>query len=356
MAGNTFGKIFKVTTFGESHGPALGLIVDGCPPGIAINENDIQLELNRRKPGQSAVTTARKEADKVEILSGTFQGQTTGTPIAMVVYNKDADSSKYEKIKHFFRPGHADLSYFLKYGIRDYNGGGRASGRATLSRVAAGAIAKKILAKQGIHIIGHTLKAGAITAREFNEAEIESNPVRCADKNAAGKMIGVIEQAKKEGDSIGGVVEVIAKGVPPGLGEPVFDKLDAEIAKALVSIPAAKGVEIGAGFRCAEMKGSEMNDEIAHFNGEFQFRTNNAGGINGGISNGADVVARVAVRPTPSISKPQTTVDLNGKEEKIKIEGRHDPCICPRFVPVAEAMLALTILDLLLIHNSRCKQ
>ncbi len=351
MGGNTFGRIFRITTFGESHGKAVGVVVDGCPAGIGLSESDIQKELDRRKPGQSAVTTQRKEADEVQILSGVFEGKTTGTPIAMVVFSKGADSSKYEKIKDVFRPGHADVTYFLKYGFRDYRGGGRSSGRETIGRVAAGAIAKKIIESRGVRIIGHVKQVGRVVARGFSEQAIEKNDVRCADPNAAKEMERAIMDAKGKGDSLGGVVEVIARNVPAGLGEPVFDKLDAEIAKALMSIPAVKGVEIGAGFAAAGMRGSEMNDEI-YFDKKIKFRTNNAGGILGGISNGADIVARVAVKPTSSIAIGQKTIDERGKPRSVKVEGMHDPCICPRIVPVAEAMLAVVLADFLLMQSA----
>ena len=358
MSGNSFGRIFKVTTWGESHGEAMGVVVDGCPAGLELSEVDIQRELDRRKPGVSAITTARKEADEVKILSGIFEGKTLGTPISMLVWNKDVDSSPYESLKDIARPGQADLTYQLKYGIRDYRGGGRASGRETVARVAAGAIAKRILASHAIQILGHVVEVGGIRARNVKVEEIrrnaESNAVRCADLEAARRMERLITEIKEEGDSVGGIVEVIALGVPAGLGEPVFDKLDAELSKALMSIGAVKGVEIGAGFEAARMKGSEMNDELYIQEGKIRTRTNNAGGILGGISTGEPIICRIAVKPTSSISKPQRSVDLEKMEEvEIKITGRHDPCICPRIVPVAEAMVALVFVDYLMRTRGR---
>ncbi len=348
MAGNSFGDIFRISTWGESHGPAIGVVIDGCPAGIEITKEDIQKELNRRSPGQSSVTTSRKEPDEAQILSGLFRGKTTGLPISILVKNQDVDSSKYEKIKHLFRPGHADFTYLAKYGIRDYRGGGRSSARETIARVAGGAIAKKILYKNKISIIGHTIQVGNITAKKFSQKEIENNPVRCADRSAAQKMEKEILKSKKAGDSLGGIIEIIAKRVPPGLGEPVFDKLDADIAKAMMSLGAVKGVEIGAGFAISSMKGSEANDEFVLKSGKVTTKTNHAGGIIGGISNGNDIIVRLAVKPTASISQTQNTINQKGQTKKIKIEGRHDPCICPRIVPIAESMMALVIVDHLL--------
>lgn len=348
MAGNSFGDLFRITTWGESHGPAIGVVIDGCPAGMSLTKDNIQNELDRRSPGQSSVTTSRKEPDNVEILSGLFNGKTTGQPISLLVRNRDADSSKYEKIKHLFRPGHADFTYEAKYGFRDYRGGGRSSARETVARVAAGAVAKKVLQTKKITIIAHTVKIGSIEAEKFAANEIEKNPVRSADKKAAQKMVKEILKAKKAGDSLGGVVEVIATRVPPGLGEPVFDKLDAELAKAMMSLGGVKGVEIGSGFAVTSMKGSEANDELIKKSGKICTKTNHAGGIVGGISNGSDIVVRLAVKPTASISLIQTTVNQKGQTQKIKIEGRHDPCICPRIVPIAEAMMALVLTDHLL--------
>ena len=362
MSDNSFGVIFKVTTWGESHGEAIGVVVDGCPAGIALSEAEIQHELDRRKPGLSEITTERKEADEVKILSGTFEGKTLGTPISMLVWNKDVDSSPYEPIKNVARPGQADFSYQMKYGIRDYRGGGRASARETVARVAAGAIAKRILATHdhGIEILGHVVEVGGIRAKEVGLEEIRKNvgknPVKCADLEAARRMEDKIKEVKAEGDSVGGIVEVIALGAPAGLGEPVFDKLDAELAKALMSIGAVKGVEIGVGFKAARMKGSEMNDEFIIKDGRIRTKTNNAGGILGGISTGEPIICRIAVKPTPSISKPQRSVDIELMQEvEIKIEGRHDPCICPRIVPVAEAMVALVLVDYSMRNEHRLK-
>jgi chorismate synthase len=298
--------------------------------------------------GQSKVTSQRQEEDQVEILSGLFQGQTTGTPIAMMVRNKDADSSKYELIKHLFRPGHADFTYLQKYGIRDYRGGGRASARETIGRVAAGAIAKKILAQEGVEIFGYTTQIHTICAERFDREEIERNMVRCPDAEAAERMIEQILEARKAGDSVGGIVEVVARGVPAGLGEPVFDKLDADLAKGLMSIPAVKGVEIGTGFRAATLFGSEHNDPLVNQAGKIRTMTNHAGGIVGGISNGEDIVVRIVVKPTSSILRAQQSVDREGKPVTLHVEGRHDPCVCPRAVPIAEAMVALVLVDHLL--------
>jgi chorismate synthase len=353
MSGNTFGTLFRITTWGESHGSAVGVVIDGCPAGLPLNEADIQKELNRRRPGQSDITSPRKEEDKAEILSGVFSGKTTGTPVSIMVKNRDVDSSKYEELRSTPRPGHADLTYELKYGFRDFRGGGRASARETVGRVAAGAVAKKILAFHGVEILGHVVELGGIRARSVDIEELrkntEKNPVRCADLEAAEEMQAMIHTVISEGDSLGGIVEIIGIGIPAGLGEPVFDKLSAEIAKALMSIGAVKGVEIGAGFKCALMRGSQMNDPIAIKDGKITTLTNNAGGILGGISNGEPVICRIAVKPTPSISKEQRTIDMSSMEErKIKISGRHDPSILPRIVPVAEAMFALVLVDMMM--------
>jgi chorismate synthase len=350
MAGNTFGTLFRITTWGESHGLAVGVVIDGCPAGILLDEPDIQKELDRRRPGQSDITTQRKEEDRAEILSGVFSGKTTGAPISVIVRNKDADSSKYEPLRNTPRPGHADLTYEMKYGFRDWRGGGRSSARETIARVAAGALAKKILTMHGVEILGHVTDLGCIHAKPVTIEDIrkntEKNPVRCADLNAALEMEAMIHAARSEGDSVGGIVEIIGLGIPAGVGEPVFDKLSAELAKALMSIAAVKGVEIGAGFRSASMKGSQMNDPLSICEGNPKLLTNNAGGILGGISNGEPVVCRIAVKPTPSISKEQRTVDLNTmKDTIIRIHGRHDPSIPPRIVPVAEAMVALVLVD-----------
>lgn len=351
MPGNTFGERFRVTTYGESHGKAVGVVVDGVPAGMPLAEEDIQRELERRRPGQSIISSPRTERDRVEIVSGVFEDRTLGTPICMIVRNLDVDSSPYEVIKTKPRPGHADLTYWLKYGHVDYRGGGRAAARETVGRVAAGAIAKKLLAAKGIEILGHTVEAaGVALEREVTideiRANVEKNPMRCADPKIAERMVNRILEVNAMGDSTGGIVEVIALNVPGGIGEPVFDKLDAEIAHALMSIGSVKGVEIGAGFKAARMLGSEMNDPIALERGKIVSKTNMAGGIIGGISTGMPIVARIAVKPTPSITKPQKTVDISLMEEAtLELKGRFDPNICPRIVPVAEAMLAIVIAD-----------
>jgi chorismate synthase len=359
MSGNTFGKLFRITTWGESHGRAVGVVVDGCPAGLALSAEDIQKELDRRRPGQSKASTQRKEEDLVEILSGLFEGKTLGTPISMIVWSKDADSGTYDALKNTPRPGHADYTYQEKYGIRDHRGGGRASARETVGRVAAGAIAKKLLAQEGIEIISFVSELGGIKAKisssDLSEirAKAECNPIRCPDQDAANKMLQLLDQVRKDGDSLGGTVEIVAKGVPSGLGEPVFDKLDADIAKALMSLGAVKAVEIGAGLGSVRLLGSQMNDPLIFRDGRIDFETNNAGGILGGISTGAPVFCRIAVKPTPSISRRQRTVDLvSSKEVEIGIKGRHDPAIPPRIVPVAEAMVAIVLADHLLRSRS----
>jgi len=365
MSGNTFGTLFRIMTWGESHGPAVGVVIDGCPAGLRLGEEDIQKELDRRRPGQSEITTPRKEEDKVEILSGIFQGKTTGTPISTMVRNRDVDPGKYESLRSIPRPGHADITYEMKYGFRDWRGGGRSSARETTGRVAAGAIAKKILALYGIEILGHVVELGGIRAGSVSIEDIrkntEKNPVRCADPDAAVEMAAMIHAVRSEGDSTGGIVEIISTGMPAGIGEPVFEKLGAELAHALMSIGAVKGVEIGAGFKSALMKGSEMNDPIAICDGKLRMLSNKAGGILGGISSGEPVICRIAVKPTPSISKEQHSVDLRiMKDTKIKIQGRHDPSIPPRIVPVAEAMVALVLVDQMMmggfINRSRINE
>ena len=345
MSGSSYGKLFKITTWGESHGRGLGVVIEGCPAGLPIKESEIQLELNRRRTGQSKVTTTRKEGDQIQIMSGVFKGKTTGAPISLLVENEDVDSSKYELIKDLYRPGHADYTYDMKYGFRDYRGGGRSSARETVGRVAAGAIAKKLLTRERIKIIGFTRQVGKHIAKNIDYREIENNIVRCPDNKIAEKMINSIMRARKKGDSLGGVVEVIAQGVPAGLGEPVFDRLDADLAKAVMSMPAVKGVEIGVGFQSAIMTGSECNDVFVMKNKKVVTATNNAGGILGGISNGMDIVVRLVVKPTSSINKAQDTVTQQGKKAKIRVEGRHDPCVATRAVPIAEAMVAITLID-----------
>ncbi|MDI6802606.1 MAG: chorismate synthase [Bacteroidota bacterium] len=347
MSGNTYGEKFRVTTFGESHGKAVGVVVDGVPSKLALSLEDIQKELDRRRPGQSAITTQRQEEDKAEILSGVFEGKTLGTPICIIVWNKEKRSEDYENIKNIFRPGHADFSYYSKYGIYDYRGGGRASGRETIGRVAAGAIAKKILAQHKIKIIAYTKSVAGIEAKKIDYAEIEKNLVRCPDANAAKKMEKKILEVMKAGDSVGGIVEVVVQGCSPGIGEPVFNKLDAELAKAMLSIPAVKGFEIGSGFHAAEIYGSQNNDEF-FFDKKLKrmrTRTNYAGGVLGGITTGEEIIFRIAVKPTSSIFQSQTTVNVAGNKRSLQIKGRHDPCICPRIVPVAEAMTAIVLIN-----------
>jgi len=352
MAGNTFGKLFTITTFGESHGKAIGVVIDGVRPGMPLNEADIQVELDRRRPGQSLATTQRKEPDKAEILSGVFEGKTTGTPIAIIVNNKDANPNDYEDLKDVFRPGHADFAYFKKFGIRDWRGGGRASGRETAARVAAGAIAKKMLAQQGITVIAYTKEIAGVVAENLDLNSIENNAVRCPDPKAAEAMLLKIDEARKSLDSVGGIIEAVAKGCPTGLGDPVFEKLDAKLAQAIMSIGAVKGVEFGDGFKASSMKGSEFNDAYKTEGGKVQTQSNHGGGISGGISNGEDIVLRAVVRPTCSIAQPQNTITKEGKAASIQIKGRHDPCICPRAVVVVEAMIAITLADCLLIQKS----
>jgi chorismate synthase len=327
--GNTFGKIFKITTFGESHGAGVGVVIDGCPAGLEITQAEIQLELDRRRPGKSNLTTTRQEKDRVEILSGVFENKTLGTPIAMLVRNEDADSKSYEDIKDKYRPGHADFVYDAKYGFRDYRGGGRASARETLARVAAGAIAKKLL----------------------GDIQVRARLVQVGDSVDEKDFARVIEEVKSQGDSVGGVVEVLVKNVPVGLGEPVFDKLSADLAKAMMSIPATKGFEIGDGFDCVGKKGSENNDEMEAIDSVVHTKTNHAGGIVGGISNGEDIVLRVAFKPTSSIAKKQITVDKDGNEVEISVQGRHDPCVAVRAVPVVEAMTSLVLADHYLLNK-----
>ncbi len=341
MAGNTFGTLFRVTTFGESHGPALGCVIDGCPAGFELNLAQILSELDRRKPGQSKLVSPRKETDEFEILSGIFEGKTTGSPIAAVIHNRDVKSKDYEAIKNLFRPGHADFTYFAKYGHRDYRGGGRSSARETAARVLAGAIAKQLLASVGISFHGGVVQVGSVTATKREWGHVEANEVKSPDPDVVAAMREAIEKARKDRDSLGGVIEVVAVGVPPGLGEPVFEKLDGVIALALMSIPAVKGVEIGAGFASAAMRGSEMNDRFY----KDGFHTNNHGGILGGISSGAPIVARMVVKPTSSIPQELKTVDTDFKTQTITTLGRHDPCVAIRAVPIAEAMLALVLVD-----------
>lgn len=344
MGGNSFGTLFRITTWGESHGEGLGVVIDGCPPRIDLSNKDIQKELDRRKPGKGKGSSPRKERDRVEILSGIFEGKTTGTPISLLIRNEDVDSSSYEEWKEVFRPGHADFTYQAKYGIRDYRGGGRASARETIGRVAAGAVAKKILRKEKVEIIAYTLELGGIRAEKIDYKEIERNILRCPDRKAAAAMRMKIEETKARGDTLGGIVEILVQGCPPGLGEPVFDKLEADLAKAVMSIGAVRGVEIGAGFGVARMLGSQSNDPL----GPKGFKKNDAGGILGGISNGADIVLRAAVKPIPSISLEQRTVNQAMRPVSLRIKGRHDISAIPRINPVCEAMVAIVLVDHLL--------
>jgi chorismate synthase len=352
MAGNTFGQIFRVTTFGESHGPAIGCVIDGVPPNIVISEKDIQHELDRRKPGQSEVTTPRQEGDMVEILSGIFEGRTTGAALTLLIRNKDQHSADYTNIKDIFRPGHADYTYSQKFGIRDHRGGGRSSGRETAARVAAGAVAKKILGLQGVRIFSYTLSVGEVRSETINIDVIEQNIVRAPDLRQAQAMIELINNTKAKGDSVGGIIETIVLGCPPGLGDPVFDKLEARLSQAVMSVGAIKGIEFGAGFAVAQMLGSEDNDTPVIEAHQVKTKNNISGGILGGISTGEDIRFRAAVKPTSSISKPQTAAAKDLSLQEIQIQGRHDPCLCPRIVPVIEAMTALVILDTLLIQKT----
>jgi chorismate synthase len=351
VPGSTFGRILTVTTFGESHGPGIGVVIDGIPSGISLAVEEIQKELDRRRPGQSAITSPRAEKDRVEVLSGIFEGVTTGTPIALLIRNEDKRSSDYENLKSLFRPGHADWTYDAKYGTRDWRGSGRASGRETAARVAAGAVARKLLGQRGVTILGYTREIDGVRAVLVDPAEIEKNAARCPDPQATLLMIDRIEKAKAERDSVGGIVEIVAAGCPPGLGDPVFDKLEALLGHAILSVGAVRGVEIGAGFEASRMRGSVYNDEPFISEGRLRTRTNNAGGIAGGISNGMEIVVRAAMRPPASISRPQRTVDDKGSEVTVEISGRHDPCIVPRVVPVLEAMTALVLADCLLIQD-----
>ena len=350
--GSSFGRIFRLATWGESHGPALGVVIEGCPAGLPLTVEDIQLELDRRRVGQSKVTTARGEKDQATILSGVYEDITTGTPISIITYNSDADSSKYDNLRDVFRPGHADYTYWAKYGHRDHRGGGRSSARETWGRVAAGAIAKKILATAGIEVWGFTKSIGEIEGATVDRQVVEQNIVRAADPIAAELMIEAILTAKEARDSLGGIVEVRACGVPVGLGEPTFDKLDALIGQAMLSIPATKGVEIGRGFDITRLRGSESNDTFGVEDGKVRAKSNNAGGTLGGLSSGEEIVVRVAVKPTSSIEQEQDTIGTDGKPHKITVYGRHDPSVVPRAVPVIEAMLAITLADLLLLNRS----
>lgn len=353
MPGSTFGTIFKVTTWGESHGKALGVVVDGCPAGLKLSEDRIQPFLDRRKPGQSRYTTKRSETDSVKILSGVFEGKTTGTPISMVVFNQDQHSRDYSTIAELYRPGHADYGFDAKYGFRDYRGGGRSSGRETIGRVAAGAIASLLLEELGVKVLAYSRAIGPVAIETFDEAEIQNNRLYMPDAAAAEKAAVYLEQCMDKKDSAGGVVECIVKGMPAGVGEPVFDKLDAKLGQAMFSIGAVKGVEIGDGFAAAQSRGSENNDAFSSDeNGQITKRTNHAGGILGGISDGSNIVIRAAFKPTPSIASIQKSVNRSGEEVDLEIHGRHDPIIVPRAVVVVEAMTAITLADELLLGMS----
>ena len=359
MPGNSFGHMFRTTTWGESHGPSIGCVIDGVPPRIALSEADIQVWLDKRKPGQSRFTTQRKEPDSVTIVSGVFEGQTTGTPLALVIENKDVRSKDYSDIKDKFRPGHADMTYWAKYGIRDYRGGGRSSARETALRVAAGAVARKVLDHvlgPGIAIRGGLVQMGPhkIDRANWDWDAIEANPFWCPDAKAAKAWEKFLDGIRKAGSSTGAVIEIVAAGVPAGLGEPVYDKLDADLAKAMMSINAVKSVEIGAGLEAAALSGEDNADEMRMKDGKIAFLSNKAGGVLGGLSTGQDLVVRFAVKPTSSILSPRKTVDLHGQETEISTKGRHDPCVGIRAVPVGEAMMAIVLADHLLRHRAQC--
>ncbi len=359
--GNTFGHLFRITTFGESHGGGVGVIIDGCPPQLEISPEEIQFELDRRRPGQSKITTPRKEADTCEILSGVFEGKTLGTPIAILIRNKDTRSQDYDEMAQKYRPSHADATYDAKYGLRNWQGGGRSSARETIGRVAAGAIAKKILHQvANVEVIAYVKRIkdlqGVIDTNTVTLADVESNIVRCPDREIANTMISLIEETGRDGNSIGGVVECVVRNVPKGLGEPVFDKLEADLAKAVMSLPASKGFEIGSGFDGTLLTGFEHNDEFyIDENGEIRTVTNRSGGIQGGISNGENIIIRVAFKPTATIRKEQKTVTKEGEETVLAGKGRHDPCVLPRAVPMVDAMVALVLCDHLLRHYGQCR-
>lgn len=345
---NSYGTLFRISTFGESHGPAIGVIIDGCPAGLTIDETFIQSELNRRKPGQSKITTQRKEDDTFKILSGVFEGQSTGTPIAIVIENQDQRSKDYSHIQNTFRPSHADYTYEAKYGVRDYRGGGRSSARETAARVAAGAIAKLLLKKSGVEITAFVSQVGELKSQHYLQLDLtktENNIVRCPDPAIAEKMIALIDQVRLERDTIGGVVTCVVKNTPVGLGEPVFDKLHAELGKAMLSINAVKGFEYGSGFEGVTLRGSQHNDEFVNEAGKIRTKTNHSGGVQGGISNGEDIYFNVAFKPVATIMQDQNTVDKEGNEAVVSGKGRHDPCVVPRAVPIVEAMAALVIAD-----------
>jgi len=344
MAGNTTGVLFRVATWGESHGPAVGALIDGCPPRIALSEADIQQELDRRSPGKLPSASPRKEKDCVEILSGVFEGQTTGTPISLLIRNRDADGAAYDGLRDLFRPGHGDFTYRAKYGIRDHQGGGRASGRETAGRVAAGAVARKVIGQAGIEVFAFTRELGGIVARDLLPAQAATNPLRCPDPEAEVQILRRLQEAGAAGDTLGGIVEIVVRGCPAGLGEPVFDKIDADLAGALMGIGTIKGVEIGAGSQAARMTGSTGNDPILPEG----FRTNHAGGILAGITNGDEIFIRAACKPIPSIGRPQETIDVHGNPAVVTIGGRHDVSVIPRIIPVCEAMVCIVLADHLL--------
>lgn len=349
--GSSFGQLFRITTWGESHGGGVGVVIDGCPPRIELSDADIQRDLDRRRPGQSAIVTPRDEADRCQILSGVFEGRTLGTPISIMVMNKDARPEAYAGMKATYRPSHADFTYEAKYGIRNWQGGGRASARETIGRVAAGAVARKILATlfPGFELMTYVTHvydvAAAIDPALVTRGEVEASAIRCPDKMAAERMIAAIEKARADGDSLGGVIECVARSVPAGLGEPVFDKLEADLAKAMLSLPASKGFEIGSGFAATRMKGSEHNDPFEVRDEKIRTTTNNSGGVQGGISNGEDIFFRVAFKPTSTIARDQKTVTASGEETTLAARGRHDPCVLPRAVPIVEAMAAVVLCD-----------
>jgi chorismate synthase len=360
MSSNSFGKLFSISTWGESHGGGIGVVVDGCPPNLPISEEEIQFELDRRRPGQSDITTPRNETDTVSIVSGTYEGKTLGTPIAMYVPNGDHRPEAYKEMKEKFRPSHADYTYQTKYGIRNHEGGGRSSARETIGRVAAGAIAKKILSLTGdieIRSYVKTVKDISMSVTEdFPTLEqVEATAIRCPDSEAAERMIELIKAVRSDGDSVGGIIETRVRNLPVGLGEPVFDRLEADLAKGMLSLPATKGFEIGSGFPGTQLKGSEHNDNFENRDGEIRTKTNRSGGVQGGISNGEELVFRVAFKPTATILKPQATVDKDGNETELKARGRHDPCVLPRAVPIVEAMTALVIVDHWMRHSAQNK-
>ncbi|MFO8002480.1 MAG: chorismate synthase [Marinilabilia sp.] len=354
MAGNTFGKLFKMTSFGESHGRGIGGIIEGVTPGLELDIDFIQKELSRRRPGQSELTSPRDEKDRVEFLSGVFEGKATGTPLAFAVWNKDQRSGDYNELKDLYRPSHADYTYEAKYGLRDYRGGGRSSARETIARVVAGAIAKLMLKETGVDITAFVSQVGEIALTDIpgDLSSIESTPVRCPDPETAGRMINLIEEVRADHDSVGGVVSCVVHNAPAGLGDPVFDKLHATLGQAMLSINAVKGFEYGMGFQASSMRGSQHNDEFLNQNGAIRTRTNRSGGVQGGISNGEDIVFRVAFKPVATILKDQKTVDRNGKEVVMKAQGRHDPCVVPRAVPIVEAMAAMVIADAWLMNKT----